>query len=38
VYWLTAGDHDFKPLKSAGFNHQQHLLGAADEIAAFLCR
>jgi predicted alpha/beta-hydrolase family hydrolase len=38
LHWLTAGDHDFKPLNSTGFNHPQHLLSAADEIAAFLCR
>jgi predicted alpha/beta-hydrolase family hydrolase len=38
LHWLTAGDHDFKPLKSSGFNQQQHLLSAADAIAVFLCR
>ena len=37
LHWLTAGDHDLKPLKSSGFSHQQHLLAAADAIAAFLC-
>lgn len=36
LHWLTAGDHDLKPLKRSGFNHQQHLLRAADAIAAFL--
>lgn len=36
LHWLTAGDHDLKPLKSSGFSHQQHLLAAADAIAAFL--
>lgn len=35
--WLTAGDHDLNPLKSSGLSHQQHLLSAADAIAAFLC-
>ena len=35
--WLTAGDHDLKPLKSSGFNHQQHMQTAADAIAQFLC-
>ena len=25
-------------LKSSGFNHQQHMLAAADAIAAFLCQ
>lgn len=38
LHWLTAGDHDFKPLKNSGFNHQQHLLAAADSVAAFLHR
>lgn len=37
LHWLTAGDHDLKPLKSAGFTHQQHMLAAADAIARFLC-
>ncbi|PTS86356.1 alpha/beta hydrolase [Pseudomonas sp. HMWF032] len=35
--WLTAGDHDLKPLKSSGFTHQQHMLAAAEAIAEFLC-
>lgn len=35
--WLTAGDHDLKPLKSSGFTHQQHMQMAADAIAQFLC-
>jgi predicted alpha/beta-hydrolase family hydrolase len=37
LHWLTAGDHDLKPLKSSGFSHQQHLIAAADAIAAFIC-
>jgi predicted alpha/beta-hydrolase family hydrolase len=36
-HWLTAGDHDLKPLKSSGFSHQQHMQAAADVIAQFLC-
>jgi hypothetical protein len=36
LHWLTAADHDLKPLKSSGFSHAQHLQTAADEIAAFL--
>jgi len=36
LYWLTAGDHDLKPLKSSGFSHPQHLQAAAEAIAAFL--
>ena len=38
LHCLAAGDHDLKPLKSSGFTHQQHLLSAADAVAAFLCR
>ena len=37
LHWLTAGDHDLKPLKSSGFSHQQHMQAAADVIAQFLC-
>ncbi|MDO9617708.1 MAG: alpha/beta hydrolase [Pseudomonas sp.] len=37
LHWLTAGDHDLKPLKSSGFTHQQHMQAAADAIAQFLC-
>ncbi|WP_422909190.1 alpha/beta family hydrolase [Pseudomonas sp. MAC6] len=37
LQWLTAGDHDLKPLKSSGFTHQQHMQAAADVIAQFLC-
>ncbi|MGG5873455.1 alpha/beta family hydrolase [Pseudomonas peli] len=37
LHWLTAGDHDLKPLKSSGFSHQQHMQTAADAIAQFLC-
>jgi predicted alpha/beta-hydrolase family hydrolase len=36
LHWLTAADHDLKPLKSSGFSQTQHLQSAADEIAAFL--
>ena len=36
LHWLTAGDHDLKPLKSSGFSHPQHLQAAAEAIAAFL--
>jgi hypothetical protein len=38
VLWLTAADHDLKPLKSSGFSHEQHLQTAADAIAAFLLK
>jgi predicted alpha/beta-hydrolase family hydrolase len=36
LLWLTAADHDLKPLKSSGFTHAQHLARAADAIAALL--
>ncbi|MNQ79827.1 Alpha/beta hydrolase family protein [compost metagenome] len=36
VHWLAAADHDLKPLKASGLTHEQHLDGAADEVAAFL--
>lgn len=36
VFWLTAGDHDLKPLKASGFTHEQHLAAAAQKVALFL--
>lgn len=36
INWLTAADHDLKPLKSSGFSHAQHLHSAALAIAGFL--
>ncbi|WP_085723094.1 alpha/beta family hydrolase [Pseudomonas sp. R37(2017)] len=36
LLWLTAGDHDLKPLKASGFTHEQHLVAAAGRVAAFL--
>ncbi|WPN56200.1 alpha/beta family hydrolase [Pseudomonas sp. P9_31] len=36
VFWLTAGDHDLKPLKASGFTHEQHLAAAARKVAEFL--
>jgi predicted alpha/beta-hydrolase family hydrolase len=36
VFWLTAGDHDLKPLKASGFTHEQHLAAAARKVASFL--
>ena len=36
VFWLTAGDHDLKPLKASGFTHEQHLAAAAQKVASFL--
>ncbi len=36
LYWLTAADHDLKPLKASGYTHEQHLESAAAKVAAFL--
>ncbi|TLX64683.1 alpha/beta hydrolase [Stutzerimonas nosocomialis] len=36
LHWLTAADHDLKPLKSSGLTHQQHLDAAAEMVARFL--
>ncbi|MEH6482469.1 MULTISPECIES: alpha/beta family hydrolase [Pseudomonas] len=33
LHWLKAGDHDLKPLKSSGFSHADHMLGAAQAIS-----
>lgn len=38
VHWLTAADHDLKPLKRSGLTHEQHLDSAADRVAEFLHR
>ncbi|MBT8768394.1 alpha/beta family hydrolase [Metapseudomonas boanensis] len=38
VHWLLAADHDLKPLKASGLNHEQHLETAADEVARFLAK
>jgi predicted alpha/beta-hydrolase family hydrolase len=38
VHWLTAADHDLKPLKRSGLTHEQHLDSAADRIAELLQR
>ena len=36
LHWLSAADHDLKPLKSSGLSHAQHLDSAAQAIATFL--
>ena len=36
LFWLTAADHDLKPLKVSGYSHEQHLEAAADALVAFL--
>jgi len=36
LHWLTAADHDLKPLKSSCFSHEQHLQAAAAAVAAWL--
>lgn len=38
VHWLLAANHDLKPLKASGLNHEQHLETAADEVAQFLAK
>ena len=38
LFWLTAGDHDLKPLKVSGYSHEQHLQSAADAVVAFLAQ
>ena len=34
--WLTAADHNLKPLRRSGYTHQQHIEAAADASAAFM--
>jgi len=34
--WLEDGNHDLKPRVKSGYNHEQHLMSAADSIAAFI--
>lgn len=34
--WLTAADHNLKPLHRSGYTHQQHIEAAADASAAFM--
>ncbi|WP_213663972.1 alpha/beta family hydrolase [Stutzerimonas stutzeri] len=36
LHWLSAADHDLKPLKSSGLSHAQHLDSASQAIATFL--
>ncbi len=36
LQWLTAADHDLKPLKSSGFDHERHLRSAAEAVVQFL--
>lgn len=36
LYWLTAANHDLKPLRSSGFSHAQHIKAAADAAADFM--
>jgi len=35
IRWLEDGDHDLKPRKRSGFNHDQHLDTAARWLVAF---
>jgi predicted alpha/beta-hydrolase family hydrolase len=32
LHWLPTADHDLKPLKASGFNHEQHLDSAVQAI------
>ncbi len=36
LHWLAAADHDLKPLKSSGFDHERHLRSAAEAVVQFL--
>lgn len=36
VVWFEDGDHDLKPRKKSGYDYDEHLLAAADSIAAFV--
>ena len=36
LHWLTAADHDLKPLKASGLTQARHLEDSAERIAAFL--
>ena len=38
LFWMVAGDHDLKPLKTSGFSHEQHLVAAADKVAGWLVK
>lgn len=34
--WMETGDHDLKPLRNSGYNHDDYLRQAAERIAAFI--
>ncbi|MCG8391943.1 MAG: alpha/beta hydrolase [Pseudomonadales bacterium] len=36
LHWLTAGDHDFKPLKASGLDQQTLIAEAAEHTATFI--
>ncbi|WP_062270366.1 alpha/beta family hydrolase [Endozoicomonas arenosclerae] len=36
LYWLEDGNHDLKPRVKSGFTHEQHLVEAAEKVAAFI--
>lgn len=36
IEWLDDGDHDLKPRKASGFNHQQHIETAIDTVSDFI--
>lgn len=36
IEWLSAADHDLKPLRSSGFTHEQHLSSARMSVEQFM--
>ncbi len=36
IYWLEDGDHDLKPRKASGFNHQQHINNTIEQLAEYV--
>lgn len=36
LHWLEDGDHDFKPRKASGFNHETHMASVADRISGWI--
>ncbi|KEQ17222.1 alpha/beta family hydrolase [Endozoicomonas numazuensis] len=36
LHWLEDGNHDLKPRVKSGYSHEQHLVEAADRVAAFI--
>lgn len=36
IHWLEDGDHDLKPRKVSGFNHQQHINHTIEQLAEYV--